>query len=403
LPFGSQSGLPKICCWTRQSLNGHIAAACKHLNVVCRVSRCRPHFAVHLLRPPASSAMRNPELLPWCSASWSLPRWRLAAPRLEPHWRWQPRERNKPAVELPLPFLPYLHLPWYMPRPSRKPAAPDQVLEKLVQGIDARSGGASSADTIPSGFPSLDKILAGGLRQRDLVILSGDVASGKSALALAIAIRVARSGAPTLFMSGEASTDRIMERALAMEAKTSVDDLRRGQLSEAGRTSVGAAAVRLRDLPLAVKSMRGSDFSEVADALDIIPARRLLVIDSIQLTGPPRQTPRLEERVALAVRALKSLAVERDVAVLALSQLPRLRVARPDPRPKLDDLGGLGAIKENADVILALYREEMYRPGQGVEGATELILAKNRNGPTGFVDLYFYPQWLRFVDMLDAD
>jgi replicative DNA helicase len=63
----------------------------------------------------------------------------------------------------------------------------------------------------------------------------------------------------------------------------------------------------------------------------------------------------------------------------------------------------MGAIKQNADVILMIYREEMYRPGQGVEGATELILAKNRNGPTGFVDLYFYPRWLRFVDMLDSD
>jgi replicative DNA helicase len=69
----------------------------------------------------------------------------------------------------------------------------------------------------------------------------------------------------------------------------------------------------------------------------------------------------------------------------------------------LDDLGAFGAIKQNADVILMIYREEMYRPGQGVEGATELIVAKNRNGTTGFVDLYFYPRWLRFVDMLDAD
>jgi replicative DNA helicase len=107
--------------------------------------------------------------------------------------------------------------------------------------------------------------------------------------------------------------------------------------------------------------------------------------------------------VALAVRALKSLAVEKDLVVLALAQLPRHQASRPDPRPTLDDLGALGAIKQSADVILTIFREEMYRPAQGVEGATELILAKNRNGPTGFVDLYFYPRWLRFVDMLDAD
>jgi replicative DNA helicase len=111
----------------------------------------------------------------------------------------------------------------------------------------------------------------------------------------------------------------------------------------------------------------------------------------------------LEERVALSVRALKALAVERDLVVLVTAQLPGLRASRPDPRPTLEDLGGYGAIKQNADLILMIFREEMYRPGQGVEGATELIVAKNRNGPTGFVDLYFYPKWLRFVDMLDAD
>jgi replicative DNA helicase len=127
----------------------------------------------------------------------------------------------------------------------------------------------------------------------------------------------------------------------------------------------------------------------------------LVVVDSLQLTPAPRPAGRVEERVALAVRALKALAVERDVAVLATAQLPRHRAGRPDPRPTLDDLGGLGAIKQNADLVLAIYREEMYRPGQGVEGATELIVAKNRNGPTGFVDLYFYPRWLRFEDMLD--
>ncbi len=101
------------------------------------------------------------------------------------------------------------------------------------------------------------------------------------------------------------------------------------------------------------------------------------------------------------MRALKAVAVDRDLTVLATAQLPRHRAARPDPRPTLDDLGGLGSIKQNADLVLAIYREEMYRPGQGVEGATELIVAKNRNGPTGFVDLFFYPQWLRFEDMLD--
>src|SRR6185295_17349695 len=99
----------------------------------------------------------------------------------------------------------------------------------------------------------------------------------------------------------------------------------------------------------------------------------------------------------------KAIAVERNLALLALAQLPGLQRERPDPRPTLDDLGAFGAIKQSADLVLAIYREEMYRPAQGVEGATELIIAKNRNGPTGFVDLYFYPRWLRFEDLLDPE
>lgn len=291
-----------------------------------------------------------------------------------------------------------------MPRPTKRPrAGTESLLEMLVAQIDERGSTQPAPDTVPTGFGSLDRILAGGLRRKDLVVLSGDVGSGKSALALAIAVRAAAAQIPTMFFSGEMSADRVLERALALEGRAAVDDMRQGRLDEASRASVGAAAVRLRHSPMVVRSLLGSTFDEISTALDIVPRRKLLVVDSLQLTAPPRPAARLQERNALAVRALKSLAVALDIAVLVVAQLPHHRPDRPDPRPVLDDLGAFGAIKQNADVILMIYREEMYRPGQGVEGATELIVAKNRNGPTGFVDLYFYPQWLRFVDMLDAD
>jgi replicative DNA helicase len=304
-----------------------------------------------------------------------------------------------PRTRLPTYPLPRLYSA--MPRlTKRSRAATDALLEILVAQIDQREGDQLPADTVPTGFGSLDRILAGGLRRKDLVVLAGDVGSGKSALALAIAVRAAIAQIPTMFFSGEMSADRVLERALALEGRTAIDDMRQGRLDEAARASVGAAAVRLRHSSLVVRPLLGNTFDEISAALDIVPRRQLLVVDSLQLTAPPRQAARLQERNALAVRALKSLAVERDIAVLVIAQLPH---HRGDPRPVLDDLGALGAIKQNADVILMIYREEMYRPGQGVEGATELIVAKNRNGPTGFVDLYFYPQWMRFVDMLDAD
>jgi replicative DNA helicase len=277
------------------------------------------------------------------------------------------------------------------------------MLLDLVAQIDTRSPQTSAPDTVATGFPSLDRVLAGGMRRKDLVVLAGDVGSGKSALGLGVALRAAAAEVPTLYFSGEMGPERVMERALALEGRASVDDLRQGRLDEATRASVGAAAHRLRHAPLMVRPLLGADFDEVRTALDVVPRRQLLVVDSLQLAAPPRPASRLEERVALSIRALKALAVEQDLVVLVLAQLPRLRGGRPDPRPTLDDLGGFGAVKQNADLVLMIYREEMYRPGQGVEGATELIVAKNRNGPTGFVDLYFYPRWLRFVDMLDTD
>jgi replicative DNA helicase len=283
----------------------------------------------------------------------------------------------------------------------RRDHDPVEPLERLVARIDATPAGSPDPESVPSGYPSLDRMLGGGLRRQDLIVLAGDVGSGKSALALGIAVRVARAGTPVLFISGEAEPDRILERALALEGRASVDDLRQGRLDPTARAAVGAAAVRLRDAPFALRPVLGRRFEELHEAVEMVPPRALVVVDSMALAPPPHPAARSEERMALVARALKGLAIERDVALLATAPLPGLRRGRPDPRPILDDLGGLGTVKHVADVVLAIYREEMYRPGQGVEGATELIVAKNRTGPTGFVDLFFYARWLRFEDLLD--
>ena len=131
----------------------------------------------------------------------------------------------------------------------------------------------------------------------------------------------------------------------------------------------------------------------------------LVVVDYLQLVPSPRGVARStqDEDLALVLQRLKALALERRVALVVVSQLPRFDAKRPNARPALDDFGHLGAIKQHADVVLGIYREEMYNPGHGVDGATELIVLKNRNGPTGFVDLYFYRRWMRFEDMLDPD
>lgn len=281
-----------------------------------------------------------------------------------------------------------------------RPGGPRRSLTDIIRQLDTQPRGTLPPDTVPTGFPSLDKLLGGGLRRRDLAVLGGDVRSGKSALALAIALRAARTGKTVVFFSGEMDEDRLMERALAIEARAKVDDIRQATLSEEARAALGAAAVRIRDLPLHFYSLTAPRFDEALEAAwQHDPA--LLIVDYLQLLPSPVTRATQDEDHAAALRALKALALERRIACLTVAQLPQHVASRPDPRPTLDDFGVLGAVKQHADVVLALYREEMYRPGGGVEGATELIVAKNRNGPTGFVDLYFYQQWLRFEDMLD--
>jgi replicative DNA helicase len=287
-----------------------------------------------------------------------------------------------------------------MPKPSRK-FRPS--IEAVVQQVDATIDGEPRSDNIPTGYPSIDQLLGGGLRRRDLVLLAGDIGSGKSSLALGMALRSVLAGIPVLFLSGEMSEERLMERALAIEGRATVDELRTGKLTDERRAAVGAAALRLRGAPLVVRPLIGRDFAEIEEALVVVPRPALVVIDYLQLVPSPHPAAGQDDALALATRALKGVAMAENVAILAVAQLPAHVAAREDPRPTLDDLGGRGQVKQHADVVLGIFREEMYRPGGGMEGATELIVGKNRNGPTGFADLYFYQRWLRFEDMLDPD
>ena len=271
-----------------------------------------------------------------------------------------------------------------------------------MRRVDAAADGDRGRDAYATGFPSIDKWLGGGVRRGDLIALGGDVQSGKSALALAIALRMAQQGIPVLFLTSEMTHERVMERALAIEGRARVDDLRRGSLDDFARAGVGAAAVRFREsVPLIATFPPDGGVEALAADIRRSPDAHVIIIDSLQgLAGSRREQ---EEELAAAVRMLKALAIELDLAFVLTCQLPDLVSERADPRPVLDDFGVQGAVKQHADVVLAIFREEMYRPGYGVEGATELLVRKNRNGQVGYVDLFFYKQWMRFEDMLDPD
>ncbi|MFN2565859.1 MAG: DnaB-like helicase C-terminal domain-containing protein [Gemmatimonadaceae bacterium] len=281
-------------------------------------------------------------------------------------------------------------------RPTIDIASP---LEDVLARVDETSDGTRPPDSAPTGFPSVDRVLGGGFRRGDLIVLGGDIGSGKSALALAMAVRSAVDGCSVVFYVGEASIERVAERILAIEGRARVEDIRRGALDDATRASVAAAAARLRDADLVVGRMAAT-VDALAKDLGSRRGIELVVVDPLQMLAGGRMTQ--DEELALAVRQLKTLSVDLDAAVLVTAHLSNL-AARADRRPQLDDFGALGAVKQHADVVLGLFREGMYDAAQSLEGATELHVLKNRSGPTAYADLYFYEQWMRFEDLVDPD
>ena len=274
-------------------------------------------------------------------------------------------------------------------------------LSVLLTRVDSVSDGISPRDTLACGFPSLDKLLGGGFRRGDLVVLGGDVGSGKSALALAFAIRSSLLGARVAYFSGEMTNERVLERIIAIEGRARVDDLRQGTLDDVARAEAGAAALRLRDrLPTIERVPSGGGTEQLRAALSDMRDADLVVVDSLTALLPGSRDS--DEELATAVRGLKALALDRAMAILTTAPLPYL-TARADRRPILDDFGARGFVKQHADIVLGLFRQDMYEPSRDIAGATELLVRKNRNGPTGYVDLYFYAQWMRFEDMLDPE
>jgi replicative DNA helicase len=255
---------------------------------------------------------------------------------------------------------------------------------------------------VPTGFLELDEILAG-LQPSDLVIVAARPAMGKTSLVLNIAAHVGTKANMTVgFFSLEMSKEQLFLRMLMSEAGIDGHRLRTGFLGE-------------RDFPKLTQAMetlsRARIFIDDSAAIGVLEmrakARRLkaehgldlVVVDYIQLMqGRGRFENRVTE-VASISRALKGLAKELGVPVVALSQLSRAPENRPNKRPQLSDLRESGALEQDADVVLMIYREDMYEPTEENQGVAELIVAKQRNGPTGTVRLAFIREFTRFENL----
>ncbi len=269
-------------------------------------------------------------------------------------------------------------------------------LTRLVSRLDRADGGEADLDLIATNFPSLDKVLGGGVRRGDLIVLGGDDSAGCSAFALGIALRLHHRA---LLLTSEMRADRVYERALANTARVSLESIRMGTISDDERIRLATAAVSMRDHAPVVETFTDGGVARIEAAVDATPTARLVVVDS--LDGMLHRDHGHDEALRYAVVALKRLALTHNIAVLLITHLPVLDRSRADRRPRLVDFGLGGAVGVQADLVLALYREELYDFDHGVSGGAELLILKNRDGKRGYVDLFFDTRFGRFEDVAE--
>jgi replicative DNA helicase len=257
---------------------------------------------------------------------------------------------------------------------------------------------------IATGYVDLDRMTAG-LQRGDMIVVAGRPSMGKTALAMNIAEHVAVDlNLPVLIFSLEMSAPQLAMRFLASRARIDLARLRRGQLSDEdwekityGLSKLAQAPVRIDENGmLTVNEMRARarrvhrEFGQLG----------LIVIDYIQLIATPQATENRATELGAISRMIKGLAKDLDVPIIALSQLSRKVEERTDKRPMMSDLRESGAIEQDADVIMMLYRDEYYtRDACKETGITEVIIGKQRNGPTGDVRLTFLAEYCRFENL----
>jgi replicative DNA helicase len=283
------------------------------------------------------------------------------------------------------------------------------VLAKVFERIDHLHSQDNPSDVtgVPSGFVDLDRKTAG-LQPGDLIIVAGRPSMGKTALALNIAEHVALHpsvGLPVAIFSMEMSASQLAMRMLSSMARVDQTKLRTGRLNNEEWANLTDAIGKLNEARIHV------DETAALNALELrARARRmkreygklgLVVVDYLQLMSASSQGENRATEISEISRSLKALAKELDVPVIALSQLSRAVEQRNDRRPLMSDLRESGAIEQDADVILFIFREEVYAPEKDeARGRAEVIIGKQRNGPIGTIALTFMGQFTRFANAL---
>ena len=281
-----------------------------------------------------------------------------------------------------------------------------KVVMNALDRIEAASKTQGNVTGIPTGFNSLDYKLSG-LQPSDMILIAARPSMGKTAFVLNIAQHVAlKENMATAIFSLEMSKEQLVNRLFALQAPMDAQLLRSGNLADSDWSKLMEAAGQIAASPLIIDDTPGISISELRSKCRKYKLEhdlKLVIIDYLQLMSGSGRSDSRQQEVSDISRALKQIARELHVPVIALSQLSRQVEQRPEHRPMLSDLRESGAIEQDADVVMFIYRDDYYNKDTEKKGIAEIIIAKQRNGPIGTVELAWLPEFTRFEDPMKYD
>lgn len=285
-------------------------------------------------------------------------------------------------------------------RQSKNVVKLKDILLDNMNAISERSKNKGAITGVTTGFIDLDRMTSG-LQRSDLVILAARPSMGKTAFALCVARNAAVKGNKVLIFSLEMSAEQLSQRLIAMEAGVDAQKLRNGDLDNSDWNKITATIDRLGEAEISIDDTPGLSLMEIKNKCRRLKAESgldLVVVDYLQLMSAEGRAESRQQEISALSRGMKQLAREMDCPVLVLSQLSRATETRTDHRPILSDLRESGAIEQDADVVLFLYRDEVYNEDTEYPGECEVHVAKQRNGPIGTVEVLWQSSYTKFVN-----
>ncbi|MEF2976361.1 replicative DNA helicase [Subtercola sp. YIM 133946] len=279
------------------------------------------------------------------------------------------------------------------------------AVSAAIDEIEAAKGREGQMTGVPTGFAELD-MLTNGLHPGQLIIVAARPALGKSTLALDFARAAAiKHDMPAIFFSLEMGRSEIAMRLLSAESSVPLQNMRKGTVENRDWTTIAATRGRINDAPLYIDDSPNMTLVEIRAKCRRLKQRvglKMVVIDYLQLMTSGKRVESRQQEVSEFSRALKLMAKELQVPVIALSQLNRGPEQRADKKPALSDLRESGSLEQDADMVILLHRESAYEKDNPRAGEADLIVAKHRNGPTATVTVGFHGHFSRFADMPHA-